>query len=169
MSKKILLIDDEPQEAMPVEWVLRREGYDVFICPTFEEACNIIKNESPDLILLDIMFPYENQPELLNPRAGIDFLKELKSNDNQAKSIPVIIMTIRGEREIENECFDCGAAGYIRKMAATSVLVEKANELIGKPDENKGSQNRTQKKLSMILKIINWWKNERKFEFKFAS
>ena len=134
MSKKILLIDDEPQEAMPVEWVLRREGYDVFLCPTFKEAYNIIKNEALDLILLDIMFPYEDKPEQLNPRAGIDFLKELKSNDNPAKSIPVIIMTIRGEREIETECLDCGADGYIRKMAATSVLVEKGRAEILKKD-----------------------------------
>ena len=54
-------------------------------------------------------------------------------------------------------------------MAATSVLVEKANKLIGKPVDNKGSQNITYNKFSIISKIIKRWKNEQEFEFEFVS
>lgn len=129
MRKTILIVDDEPAMALPIEWMLRREGYNVELCSTIKEVKAYIKKTPPDLILLDIMLP-DGDSGLLDPRAGVDFLKKLKSEDNPARAIPVIMVTVRGEQEIERECLDDGAVGCIRKMAAATDVKKMVKELI---------------------------------------
>ena len=102
MSKTILIVDDEPRMARPVERVLRHHGYNPITSPTTHAAREHIQRNLPDLIILDIMFPESD-------RAGIDFLAELKGENSSARDTPVIMLTVRGESEVERECRQLGA------------------------------------------------------------
>lgn len=124
MSIAILLVDDEPRITRTVERVLRRHGCEPIICPTIDEARAYIQESPPDLIILDIMFPESD-------RAGIEFLAELKSENSPAKDIPVVMLTVRGEPEVERECRELGAADYIRKMAATKEIISVVEKSLG--------------------------------------
>jgi len=124
MSITVLIVDDEPRMTRPVDRLLRRHGCESIICPTIYEARTYIQETPPDLIILDIKFPG-------NDRAGVEFLAELKSDDNPARDIPVVMLTVRGEPEIEQECLELGAAAYIRKMAATKEIIGVVEKCLG--------------------------------------
>lgn len=124
MSITILIVENEPKMALPVKRVLRRHGCDPVLCSTIDKAREYIQKSRPKLIILDIMFS-NNDP------AGINFLSELKNEDNPARNIPVVMLTVLGEPEIEQECLDLGAAAYIRKMAMTKDLIGVVEDCLG--------------------------------------
>ena len=106
------------------------------------------------------LFPDENNNTLLNPWAGVDFLKELKSDDNPTKSIPVVMVTVRGELEIEEECLKSGAVAYMRKMAATEEIIEVVRKQIGAPSDDSSSLYENQNWLAIVTQIGRWLRNE---------
>jgi two-component system, OmpR family, alkaline phosphatase synthesis response regulator PhoP len=55
--KKILLVDDEPNIIMSLEYTFKKNNFEVFIARDGQEALDILKTEQPDLIILDIMMP----------------------------------------------------------------------------------------------------------------
>ena len=57
MSKKILIVDDEPNIVISLEFLLKREGYQVLVARDGEEALQAIRAHRPDLVLLDVMMP----------------------------------------------------------------------------------------------------------------
>jgi len=124
MSITILIVDDEPNMARPVERVLRRHGCEPVICSTIDEAREYIQESPPDLIILDIMFPESE-------RAGIAFLADLKNEKNPVRNIPVVMLTVLGDSEIERECLRLGAATYIRKRAVTKEIIGIVEKALG--------------------------------------
>ncbi len=55
--KKIVLVDDEPNIIMSLEYTFKKNNFEVFIARDGQEALDILKTEQPDLIILDIMMP----------------------------------------------------------------------------------------------------------------
>jgi len=55
--KKILIVDDEPNIIMSLEYALQKNGFEVFVARDGQEALDILKKKVPDLVLLDIMMP----------------------------------------------------------------------------------------------------------------
>ncbi len=83
MSKKILIVDDEPDLCKVLLFILENEGYEVFGAENGQQALDLVKNIVPDLILLDVYLPVIN---------GDDVAKILKK-DEKFKHIPVILMS----------------------------------------------------------------------------
>lgn len=112
-KKKILVIDDEES----VREIYRREflnnGFSVALAADGEEGLLKAGEETPDLILLDIMLP---------KMSGIDVLKSLKRNP-LTKKIPTLLLTNLGEETIIKEGFELGADGYLLKVSYTPVQV----------------------------------------------
>ena len=105
MSKKIVLAEDEPQIARLVEFKLKKEGYSVTTKENGEEALKAIKEDKPDLVLLDIMMPV---------MGGYEVLRRLKEDEN-LKSIPVIMLTAKSTVGDMDHAFNRRADGYITK------------------------------------------------------
>ena len=70
-SKKILIADDEPNIVISLEFLMKREGFDVSIAGDGEEAIAKIRSDSPDLVLLDVMMP---------KKSGFDVCQEVKGD-----------------------------------------------------------------------------------------
>ena len=105
MSKKILVVDDEPSMIKAVRYILEDNGYAVIGASTGEECIERAREEAPDIILLDV---------LLAGSSGLTICRRLK-DDDKTKNIPVILVTALLGDSIQGEGAGCGAAHVISK------------------------------------------------------
>jgi two-component system sensor histidine kinase/response regulator len=101
----ILVVDDQPINIKLLERKLQREDMTVFTATNGRECLEIVKEEHPDLILLDVMMPEMD---------GIETCQRLKANP-RTQSIPVIFITAKSSKEGKLEGLGVGAADYITK------------------------------------------------------
>ena len=126
MAKKILIVDDEPEQIDFASAVLEENGYIPINAGDGVEGMEKVKSENPDLILLDVMMP---------GKGGIAMYRELR-NDEVTKDIPVIIVTgvARGERLEERmirQAPDVPAPdGYIQKPMIPEAMLKLIGELL---------------------------------------
>lgn len=102
---KILVVDDEEKNVKLMEAILLPRGYEVVKAFNGEEALEKVHDESPDLILLDVMMPLMN---------GFDVCKKLK-NDVKTQRIPIVIMTALGEIDDRVKGIEAGADDFLTK------------------------------------------------------
>jgi DNA-binding response OmpR family regulator len=125
MSKKILIVDDEPNIVISLEFLMRREGFEVAVARDGEEALRSVASERPDLVLLDVMMPRIN---------GFDVCEQLRS-DPSLTDMRIVMLTAKGrEAEIEKG-LSLGADGYVTKPFSTRDLVVQVKNLLG-PEES---------------------------------
>lgn len=122
-SKKIILVEDSFDIREMYRIKLEMENYEVVIAEDGSVVLNLIKKEKPDLILLDILLPKKD---------GFEVLEEIKKNqDNDIKSIPVIMLTNLSNKEDIEEAKKLGATDYFVKAKSTpEEIVEKINEVL---------------------------------------
>jgi CheY-like chemotaxis protein len=112
-KKKILMIDDTDTFLFILNHILGID-YDTFISKSGEDGLAVAREETPDLILLDVMMP---------GMTGFDVLRELKA-DAALKDIPVILITGNSSEEEENAGYALGAVAYIKKPFVKSIVLE---------------------------------------------
>ena len=122
MAKKIVLAEDEPQIARLIEFKLKKEGYEVTWKENGEEALEAIKAEKPDLVLLDVMMPVMD---------GYEVLRQIKEDEN-LKSIPVIMLTARAQERDVVKGIDLGAQDYITKPFHPAELLVQVKRILAK-------------------------------------
>lgn len=111
---KVMVIDDEPFILMMIEDKLRRAGIDVVTLRESVGAVEKIREEMPDLIILDWMMP-----EI----SGIEICKTIKS-DPALSDIPVFMLTAKGQEDDEKLGLKCGVDRYITKPFSPRGLLE---------------------------------------------
>ncbi len=119
----ILIIEDEKTLAKMYEEVFEKEGHDVSLASTVDEALEKAHSKKPDLILLDILLPGET---------GISFLNKLRrSDDDVVADIPVVAFSNYDDQESKEEAFRLGAKNYFIKTEHTpGEIVEKSIEYL---------------------------------------
>ncbi len=120
LKKKILLVDDEPDLVQMVSIRLKTAGYDVVSAYDGQQALDSVKQNKPDLIILDLMLPKMD---------GYKVCRLLKF-DERYKKIPVLIFTARAQVEDVHLATECGANGYLTKPFEAQVLLKKLEELL---------------------------------------
>jgi len=121
MNRKILVVDDEPNILISLEFLMRRAGFEVRSAGDGEAALEAIGEDPPDLVLLDVMMPKKD---------GYEVCEAVRANPAWAE-VRIIMLTARG-REIEREKgLALGADDYVTKPFATRELVDKVNALLG--------------------------------------
>jgi DNA-binding response OmpR family regulator len=120
--KKILIVDDEPNIVMSLEYIFKKENFEVFIARDGEEAIEIVENTIPNIILLDIMMPNVD---------GYQVLNYLKSNKDLSK-IKVIFVSAKNKVSDVELGLQLGADKYISKPFSTKKLVKEVKELLNK-------------------------------------
>lgn len=118
--KKILIVDDEPNIVMSLEYLLRRQKFDVNIARNGTEALNNIGQKKPDLILLDIMMPDVD---------GYEICEYVKSSPD-LHQIKIIFLSAKSKKEDINKGYELGADLYLIKPFSTKELLNKIKELI---------------------------------------
>jgi CheY-like chemotaxis protein len=120
MSKKILVVDDEPDILKVVLFRLNKLGYEVLTATNGIEALDSARENIPDLILLDLMIPVLD---------GVEVAKRLKSEE-ETKYIPIIVLTA-STHKVAEKAKECQAEDYITKPFVPEELVEKIKKFIG--------------------------------------
>ncbi|MGQ9786896.1 MAG: response regulator, partial [Anaerolineae bacterium] len=109
---RILVVDDEPAMVHYLSMILTRDGYEVLKAASGHEALAIVRQQSPDLVLLDVMMPGMD---------GFQVLKELRASE-EFRALPVIILTaLTAEQDIVRS-FEEGVTDYIDKPITPAVL-----------------------------------------------
>lgn len=130
-SKKILIVDDEPDIIEFLHYNLKREGFKVFSANDGRQAIAIAEAERPDLIILDIMMPELDGVETCR------ILRSKKDFDN----VPIAFLTARDEDFSQITALDVGGDDYITKPIKPRVLISRIGALLrrsgqaGKEDE----------------------------------
>ena len=120
MANKILVVDDEPNIVLSLEFLMKQAGFQVRTASDGEAALTAIAAERPDLMLLDVMMPRKN---------GYEVCQAVRANPDW-KGIRIIMLTAKG-REVEREKgLALGADDYITKPFSTQEVVERVRELL---------------------------------------
>lgn len=120
MAKKILLIEDEPDQIIVMRMELESSGYKVISAIDGEEGLKKVKQEKPDLILLDLIIP---------KIGGFEVCRRLRQ-EGETKDIPVIVITVTGVIEAREKSLAAGANDYIQKPYDPKELIAKIKSLI---------------------------------------
>lgn len=123
MTKKILIVDDEQNIVISLEFLMKREGYEVSIANDGEEAVARIRSEQPDLVLLDVMMP---------KKSGFEVCQEIKS-DPVLKAVRILMLTAKGRDTEVAKGLAMGADAYMTKPFSTKELVEKVRVMLSEP------------------------------------
>jgi len=118
---KVLVVDDEVYILHILDFILGAESYDVVTATNGEQALQKVRDEKPDLVILDIMMPKLD---------GYETCRMIK-NDAATKHIPVILLTAKG-REIDQKLGrEVGANDYITKPFSPNKLIERVQAILG--------------------------------------
>jgi two-component system alkaline phosphatase synthesis response regulator PhoP len=118
--KKILIVDDEPNIVMSLEYTLKKNNFEVFIARDGQEALNILKKQLPDLIILDIMMPMVD---------GFATLEQIKK-DERLQHCKVIFLSAKNKEKDIEKGLSLGANLYIVKPFSLKKLVQQVQDLI---------------------------------------
>ncbi len=118
--KKILIVDDEPNIVMSLEYAFKKKDFGVFIARDGTEALEIAEREIPDLILLDVMMPQMD---------GYETLKRIRENDKLSQTKVVFLSAKSKEKDIEKG-LEMGADGYMTKPFSIKKIISDVEEMI---------------------------------------
>lgn len=121
MTQTILIADDEVDIVETLKFMFQVEGYNCEVAYDGEEALNLAKKISPDLIILDVMMPKIN---------GYKVCRLLKF-DAKYKDIPILMVTARSQEEDKLIGEETGANEYITKPFDIEAVVEKVKKYLG--------------------------------------
>ena len=118
---RILILDDEPNIVRSLDFVLKKEGYDVSIADDGDQALTMIRGSKPNLLILDVMMPKKN---------GYDVCREVKS-DPALREIYVLILTAKGQEADLEQGLAQGADEFITKPFSPMMIAVRVKELLG--------------------------------------
>jgi two-component system phosphate regulon response regulator PhoB len=121
MSYLILIIEDEPDIARTVAYNFEKEGFGTRVAPSGVEGLRAARRTPvPDLILLDLMLP---------DMSGHDICTQLRAH-RQTRTIPIIMLTARGEEEDRIKGFEVGADDYVTKPFSPRELLARVKAVL---------------------------------------
>ena len=129
MKIRIAVIEDNQINIDLIRYQLKVEGFEVFIEKTGEKGLKMIKNQEPDLILLDVGLPDID---------GFELCRNLRS-DEMTKDYPIIMLTARAEDSDRIEALKLGADDYITKPYNTEELILRIKNLLKRTEKYKGN------------------------------
>jgi CheY-like chemotaxis protein len=129
-GKKVLIVDDDAVIRTTTSRKLRAEGYTVVTAEDCSEAIGAVRDERPDLILLDLTFPPNVAHFGIVSWDGFDFVSWLRQFQHTS-SIPILILTLLDTPTLEARALKAGARGLFRKPVDHERLLETINHLLG--------------------------------------
>jgi DNA-binding response OmpR family regulator len=120
MSKKVLIADDEPNILISLEFLMKREGWQVLVARDGHEALAAIRSERPDLVLLDVMMP---------GRSGFEVCQAVRA-DEQLAGTKILMLTAKGRDTDVAQGLGVGADGYMTKPFSTRELAARVREML---------------------------------------
>lgn len=123
MKKRVLLAEDEPNIVESLTFLLERAGFEVTVESDGRHALDAALNDTPDVLILDVMLPELD---------GYEILRQLRA-DRRAEHLPVLMLTAKSQREDRETALDCGADMFITKPFANAEIIEAVGQLASRP------------------------------------
>jgi DNA-binding response OmpR family regulator len=121
MTRSVLVVDDEPNIVLSLEFLLKQAGYEVRVARSGEEAVKAVAERTPDLIVLDVMLPALD---------GFHVCETIRANP-KLRAVRILMLTAKS-RDVEREkALALGADDYITKPFSTRELVERVKSILG--------------------------------------
>jgi DNA-binding response OmpR family regulator len=120
MTRKVLIADDEQNIVISLEFLLKREGFEVLVAGDGEAALQMVAEHHPDLVLLDVMMPKRN---------GYEVCQRMRARP-EWRGIKIIMLSAKG-RDVEvSKGVSLGADLYVTKPFSNAELVAQINALL---------------------------------------
>jgi DNA-binding response OmpR family regulator len=120
MTKKILIVDDEPNIVMSLEFLMKKAGFEVAVAVDGEEALAQVARLDPDLVLLDVMMP---------KKSGYEVCEALRADPARA-GMKIVMLTAKGRDTEVAKGMALGADAYVTKPFSTKDLVAQVTALL---------------------------------------
>ncbi|TVR97540.1 MAG: response regulator [Rhodospirillales bacterium] len=120
MAKSILVVEDEPNIVLSLQFLMKQAGFEVRVARDGEEALREVEDKAPDLILLDVMIP---------KRDGYDVCQTIRANPDW-REIYIIMLTAKGRDVDRDKGLSLGANDYVTKPFSTRDLTEKVKHIL---------------------------------------
>jgi len=114
---RVLIVDDDRPSLKMTAFLLREEGYTVFTADNGQEALRLVDEKTPDLLVLDVMMPGID---------GLEVTRRLRRNS----SLPIIILSAKGETSDRVSGLDVGADDYLAKPFEPSELLARVRSVL---------------------------------------
>jgi DNA-binding response OmpR family regulator len=124
MTQRILIVDDEPNIVLSLEFLMEQSGYEVAIARDGEEALVQMEAFRPDLVLLDVMLPL---------RSGFEVCQKIRENRAWDR-VKVVMLSAKGRELDTSKGLALGADAYITKPFSTKDLIEEVRALLARPE-----------------------------------
>ena len=119
MPAKVLIVDDEPNIVVSLQFLMRKAGYETDVARDGDEALREVESFRPDLVLLDVMMPRLD---------GLEVCRELRSSGWD--DLKIVMLTAKGRETEVAKGFDLGADAYVTKPFSTADLVDTVARLL---------------------------------------
>jgi len=124
MTRTVLLVDDEPNIILSLEFLIEQAGYETRVARDGEAALKSIEERKPDLILLDVMLP---------KRDGFDVCERIRANPAW-NDIRIVMLTAKGQDSEREKGLALGADAYITKPFSTREAMEQIKRFLDDED-----------------------------------
>lgn len=125
MAKHVLLAEDDANIAESITFLLERAGFEVTVESDGRKALEAVMAQAPDVLVLDVMLPGLD---------GYEILRTVRA-DRRGESLPVLMLTAKGQREDREMALKCGADLFITKPFSNAEIVAAVRTLAdGDPD-----------------------------------
>ncbi|MCP4070430.1 MAG: response regulator [Hyphomicrobiales bacterium] len=120
MTKSILIVDDEPNIVISLEYIMKNAGFNVVVAYDGEEALEKVKENVPDLVILDVMMPKLD---------GFEVCKRIRENPAW-KSVRIVMLTAKGRDSEREKGLSFGADDYLTKPFSTRDILQRVKEIL---------------------------------------
>jgi DNA-binding response OmpR family regulator len=121
VPKRILIVDDEPNIVISLEFLMKREGFDVAVAGDGETALRLLAEQPPDLVLLDVMLPR---------KSGYEVCAAIRANPG-LQGTKIILLTAKGRETEMAKGMALGADTYMTKPFSTKDLLTRVKQMLG--------------------------------------
>jgi DNA-binding response OmpR family regulator len=121
MAQRILIVDDEPNIVVPLEFLMKREGYEVAVAVDGHAALAALAERLPDLVILGVMLPRMN---------GFEVCRQIRG-DARWRGLKILMLTAKGRDSEMQKGLELGADAYVTKPFSTRDLVARIRALLG--------------------------------------
>jgi DNA-binding response OmpR family regulator len=124
MAQKILIVDNEPNIVISLEFLMQQSGYKICIARDGEEALMQMAAFQPDLVLLDVMLPLRN---------GFEVCQKIRENSTW-NGVKVVMLSAKGRDFEVTKGLALGADAYVTKPFPTIELIEQVRQLLARSE-----------------------------------
>ena len=121
MTYSVLVVEDEPNIVLSLQFIMKRSGHDVRIAEDGEAALRAVEAQKPDVMLLDVMLP---------KRDGLSVCEAVRANPDWA-DIKILVLSAKSRESDKERAMSLGADDYITKPYSTREVCERVNAMLG--------------------------------------